>query len=75
MAGNTASGVTMATNTANFFDLRHWIEKAKTLGQLREVNHAALDIEPGTITEINAKRKGPAILFDKFAGFPEGFGS
>jgi len=73
MAGSTASGVTMATITTNFFDLRDWIEEAKAIGQLKEVNHAALDIEPGTITEINAKRKGPAILFDKFADFPEGF--
>jgi UbiD family decarboxylase len=73
MASNTVSEAAPATSDVSFFDLRRWLEKAKALGQLKKVDHAALDIEPGTITEINAKRKGPAILFDKFDGFPEGF--
>lgn len=73
MAGKTGNAATSAATASNFFDLRQWVEKVRALGQLREVNHAALDFEPGTITEINAKRKGPAILFDKFASFPEGF--
>lgn len=68
-AGTAAVGA----KPGNFFDLRQWIEKARSLGQLRELNGVALDLEPGTITEINAKRKGPAILFDKFQGYPDGF--
>jgi UbiD family decarboxylase len=72
MAGNMGAGAGKAT-AADFYDLRGWIEKARAIGQLREVNDAALDIEPGTITEINARKKGPAILFDNFAGYPKGY--
>ena len=67
----TSTSPTLAAG--NFFDLRQWIEKARAAGQLREVNNAALDVEPGTITEINAKKKGPAILFDNFPGYPKGY--
>lgn len=57
----------------NPFDLRDWIERAKEAGQLRVAEGANLQHEVGTITEINAKKGGPAILFDKFDGYQEGY--
>src|SRR5690242_5295101 len=59
--------------TTGAFDFRAWIEKAKSIGQLREVEDADIRLELGAITELNAKRRGPALLFKKFAGYPPEF--
>jgi len=55
------------------FDLRAWLQNAKELGQLEEVEGADLRFELGAITELNAKRGGPALLFSGFPGYPAGF--
>lgn len=57
----------------NPFDLREWLEKAKEIGQLKIAEGADLDYEVGAITELNAAKSGPAIVFDKFKGYPEGY--
>lgn len=54
-------------------DFRVWIERAKAIGQLREASNADLKFELGAISELNAKRSGPALLFSGFPGYPEGF--
>ncbi len=59
---------------SNAFDLRTWIEKARAIGQLADVEGADLRFELGAITDLNAKRRGPALLFRSFAGFPDGYG-
>jgi UbiD family decarboxylase len=55
------------------FDLRHWIEEAKSLGQLKEVEGADLKFEVGCITDLNAKRGGPSFLFKSFKGYKPEF--
>jgi len=55
------------------FDIRRWLAKMESIGQLRRAEGADLRFEVGAITDLNAKRGGPAILFDKFQGYPEGF--
>jgi 3-polyprenyl-4-hydroxybenzoate decarboxylase len=55
------------------FDLRRWLQKAKSIGQLKEVEGADLKFELGCITDLNAKRGGPALLFKNFKGYGEGF--
>lgn len=60
-------------SSGSIFDLRPWLEKAKAMEQLQEVEGADLNLEVGAITELNAKRGGPALLFDKFKGHQEGF--
>jgi UbiD family decarboxylase len=59
--------------TPSVFDFRAWIEKVRAIGQLREVENADLHLELGAITELNAKRRGPALLFSGFPGIPPGF--
>ena len=54
-------------------DLRTWLKKVEKLGQLKHVNGADPNIEIGVITELNAKRRGPVLLFDNIQGFPKGF--
>ena len=58
---------------ASAFDFRLWIERAKEIGQLRELENADLRLELGAITELNAKRRGPALLFKGFRGYEPGF--
>jgi len=72
MADKSSAAAT-GVQTQRAFDLRLWLEKAKAIGQLREVEGADLNLELGAITELNAKRGGPALLFGKFSGYPEGF--
>jgi UbiD family decarboxylase len=55
------------------YDLRRWLEKANAIGQLQEVEGADPKFELGCITDLNAKRGGPALLFTNFPGYREGF--
>lgn len=74
MAVHRSEAVSTRASTASGpFDLRGWIEKVKAAGQLKEVNGADLHLEVGAITELNAKRRGPALLFDNFHGHRRGF--
>ena len=56
-----------------FDDLRGLLEKLDEMGQLLVVEGADWDLEIGTINELTAERKGPALLFDKIKGYPPGF--
>ena len=54
-------------------DLREWIERIDSLGELQRVAGAHWDLEIGTISEINYRRKPPAaLLFDEIVGYPRG---
>lgn len=59
--------------TAAAFDLRKWLDKAKSIGQLVETEGVDLKFELGTITDINAKHSGKAILFKNFKGYRPDF--
>lgn len=54
-------------------DLRDWLQHVASMGELQSVQGAELDLEVGTISELNTRRKGPALLFDSFAGYPKGY--
>src|SRR5580700_11574577 len=73
MAANSGNTARVAPATPSAFDFRVWIEKARAIGQLREVESADLHLELGAITELNAKRRGPALLFGGFRGHQPGF--
>lgn len=58
---------------ANPLDLRAWLEAARELGELAEVNGADWSLELGAISELNVKKEGsPALLFDGIPGYPQG---
>jgi UbiD family decarboxylase len=64
----------MMSDMSSAYDLRAWLEKADELGQLKHVQGADAHLEIGAITELNAKTQdGPALLFDKIGGHPDGF--
>jgi 4-hydroxy-3-polyprenylbenzoate decarboxylase len=55
-------------------DLRSWIARVEQLGELQHVSGAHWDLEIGTISEINYRRKPPAaLLFDDIVGYPHGY--
>jgi 4-hydroxy-3-polyprenylbenzoate decarboxylase len=55
-------------------DLREWIARIEGLGELQHVAGAHWDLEIGTLSEINYRRKPPAaLLFDEIVGYPRGY--
>jgi UbiD family decarboxylase len=54
-------------------DLRGFLDKSKEDGDLLELHGVDWDVELGTLTELLAEKGGPALLFDKFKGYPEGY--
>ncbi len=53
-------------------DLRSWLKEIEACGKLRTVDRADPYLEIGILTEINCRRRGPALLFDHIRGFPKG---
>ena len=54
-------------------DLREWIARIERMGELQHVAGAHWDMEIGTISEINYRRKpSAALLFDDIVGYPHG---
>jgi UbiD family decarboxylase len=55
-------------------DVRSWIRRMEELDELQHVSGANWDLEIGTISEINYRRKPPAaLLFDQIPGYPPGY--
>ena len=50
-------------------DLRTFLDKLETTGELRKFSGAKLKFEVGVISELAFQRQGPALLFDKFDGY------
>lgn len=47
-------------------DLREWIDRVGRMGLLKEIEGADLDLEIGTITDLNAKMKKYTLMFSDF---------
>jgi UbiD family decarboxylase len=54
-------------------DLRDWIAAVETSGEITTLSGADWNKEIGTVVELNAKARGPALLFDQIKGYPAGF--
>ncbi len=70
----------MVTRTAQrerlrqYEGIREFVERVDALGELKRVNGADWELEIGTISELNAKKRdGPAILFDQIKDYPPGY--
>ncbi len=56
------------------WDIRDWLDQAKALGQLKQINGADWDLEIGCLTSLFCKRENcPGLLFDRIKGYPEGY--
>jgi UbiD family decarboxylase len=54
-------------------DLRGWLAEVEKMGELKKIDGAHWDRELGAISELMAENTGPALLFDKIQGYPEGY--
>ncbi len=55
-------------------DLRQWLDKVATVGELKVVDGADWNLELCCIAYLNIRREySPALLFDKIAGYPAGY--
>ena len=58
----------------NPLDLRAWLQEARRLDEVRDVDGADWKLELGTIAELNVKKSpNPALLFDRIPGYPAGY--
>ncbi len=57
-----------------FKDLREWIGKAESTGEVKSLKGCDWNLEIGAITELVMRRDdGPAVLFDEIKGYPKGY--
>src|SRR5271165_2266364 len=56
-------------------DLREFLERAESLGEVTRVKGANWDLELGALAEIvnHKKSQAPALLFEDIIGYPKGF--
>jgi 4-hydroxy-3-polyprenylbenzoate decarboxylase len=54
-------------------DLRPWLSAIERMGELQHLRGANWNKEIGTLVELNAKVRGPALLFDEIRDYPRGF--
>ncbi|MBI2533617.1 MAG: UbiD family decarboxylase [Deltaproteobacteria bacterium] len=55
-------------------DVREWIDRVESFGELKRISGANWQTEIGAITEINVHRSPSfGLLFDKVPGYPERF--
>ena len=52
---------------------RDFIAEIDRIGDLKLLEGCDWDLEIGTLTELMAERWGPALLFEKIKGYPDGF--
>lgn len=57
----------------SYKDLRGWLDEAEKMGELKHIEGAHWDKEIGALCELTGENGGPALLFDKIPGYPEGF--
>lgn len=54
-------------------DLRQWLEQVEAIGELAHPKGADWNLEIGGVSEIDYKKRGPALLFDEIKGHTKGF--
>ena len=59
----------MAPSAVGALDLRDWVQEVKETGELVELPGVSADLEIGAITDLNAKHRGPALLFTDIPGY------
>ena len=59
--------------TNKYDDLREWLAQVEAIGELAHPHGADWNLEIGGVSEIDYKKRGPALLFDKIKGHAAGF--
>ncbi len=59
--------------TNQYEDLRQWLDQVDAIGELARVDGADWNLEIGGLSEIDYKKRGPALIFDRIKGYPAGY--
>ncbi|MBI4293611.1 MAG: UbiD family decarboxylase, partial [Betaproteobacteria bacterium] len=59
--------------TNKYDDLRQWLDQVEAIGELARPLGADWNLEIGGVSELDYKKRGPALLFDKIKGHAAGF--
>ena len=59
--------------TNRYEDLREWLDQVDAIGELAHPLGADWNLEIGGVSEIDYKKRGPALLFDQIKDHPAGF--
>lgn len=59
--------------SAEDLDLRKYIDDMSKIGEVSVVKNADWNLEIGALTDLNAKNRGPALLFDEIRDYPKGY--
>jgi UbiD family decarboxylase len=54
-------------------DLSDWLGEARKINELVVVDGATVDLEAGIIDRINARNRGPAVVFQNIPGYSHDF--
>lgn len=54
-------------------DMRSYLSRLEEIGEIKNLQGVDLHLAVGALTERAAEKEGPALLFSKFKGHPEGF--
>ena len=54
-------------------DMRGFINCLEEMGEIKSLQGVDLKLDVGALTERAAEKEGPALLFSRFKGYPEGF--
>lgn len=59
--------------TNRYDDLREWLDQVEAISELAHIDGADWNLEIGGLSEIDYKKRGPALLFDRIKGHSPGF--
>lgn len=51
--------------------MREWLSRAEGIGEVKKINNADPRLEISTISQINARNMGPALLFERMKGYED----
>jgi len=54
-------------------DLRSFIGRLESMGELKTIEEADWNLEIGGLTELLSEKQGPAVLFDRIKDYPPGY--
>ena len=54
-------------------DLRSFIDRLESMGEIKTIEGADWNLEIGGLTELLSEKRGPALLFDRIKDYPPGY--
>lgn len=69
MTAQSAAATVSERPAPRGFDLREWLAELRRLGEVEDLEGVDAELEIGALTDLNAKNRGPALLFSNIKGY------